>query len=137
MRVQIKTAILAREKSFDESCDWVDEDEDIRRLNYYEGDGSGDGGGFTKNSGIEGYVDYTVAIPTQSELQKWLRDVHKIQIEVEADWNQEMTEIIGYYNFTYKTWSEKVDIVIKNKLTSFALYEEALEDGLLAALKTL
>lgn len=134
MRVQIKTAILAREKGFDESCDWVDDDEDIRRLNYYEGDGSG----FIKNYDINTkYVYYTVAIPTQSELQKWLRDVHKVQIEVEADWNQEMTEIIGYYNFTYKTWSEKVDIVIKNKLTSFALYEEALEDGLLTALKTL
>lgn len=73
---------------------------------------------------------------TQSELQTWLRDVHKIQIEIEAAWNQEMTEIIGYYCFKYKTWSEKVEIVFKD-MEHFDTYEQALEVALLESLKSI
>lgn len=72
--------------------------------------------------------------PNQSELQTWLREIHKIQIEIDANWNPETTEIIGYTYVVYRTWSELVNMVFEKRQT-FETYEQALEVALLESLK--
>lgn len=79
------------------------------------------------------YESYnTIAIPTQSLLQKWLREVHHIHVEVGLNFNDKF-HYSAVYNRNY------VDLfdTIKHKRynTNFNTYEEALEVGLTEALK--
>jgi hypothetical protein len=87
---------------------------------------------FDWNDGVE-----YVSAPTQSLLQKWLREKHKLFVWVEPDeinkksmctyFIQSMDESIVINEFSeprFKTW------IMANKT-----YEEALEKGLLEALK--
>lgn len=133
MNIQYNTAKLAKEKGFIvETIDQIhntfyDEEGTLDTLPYYMN--HYDMNDFYREEGVQSCL-----APIQSELQTWLREVHKIQIEIEAAWNQEMTEIIGYYYFNYKTWSEKVEIVFK-EMKHFDTYEQALEVALLEALK--
>ena len=76
------------------------------------------------------------SFPSQSLLQKWLREEHKIHIIVnpysnndsELDWTVEVIKNILVFNETYKSFMPKV-ITIKDT------YEEALEKGLVYSLK--
>ncbi len=66
--------------------------------------------------------------PTQSLLQKWLREVHKIHVRIDVqdtDWYFGLDSISS--EFEYKSQCEP----------SFKSHEEALEEGLLEALKLL
>lgn len=65
--------------------------------------------------------------PTQSLLQKWLRDKHKINISVEPDWDT--GNIVKCYVITI--WFDKIIEPLKDHKT----YEQALEKGLQEALK--
>ena len=133
MNIQYNTAKLAKEKGFDWQTLSFYDLEDKRLMN----DRIGSLGGHdccSTNPLYHYEIEDILAAPTQSELQTWLREVHKIQIEIEAAWNREMTEIIGYYYFNYKTWSEKVEIVFK-EIEHFDTYEQALEVALLESLK--
>ena len=60
--------------------------------------------------------------PTQSLLQKWLREIHNIHIEINRTYEK------GYY--TYEYFIDK-----NNQLFGFKNFEEALEKGLLEGLK--
>lgn len=146
MRITLKTAKLAKEKGFNSIRKQDISDSYYSRFNgetfhFYMNDefvvaetNSNLIFGLINNyQGKTTPYEYYLA-PIQSELQTWLREVHKIQIEIEAVWNQEMTEIIGYYYFNYKTWSEKVEIVFK-EMKHFDTYEQALEAALLKSLK--
>ena len=113
--ISLETAKLAKEKGFNEICD-----------SHFEKDGEtydSYGLPFKPNDKQEHEILY--ARPSQSLLQKWLREEHKIHIVI-------MPCIIPsnevkYYIFTGKLkwdWAELFDT-----------YEEALEVGLQEALK--
>lgn len=71
---------------------------------------------------------YTIyEAPTQSLLQKWLREVHNIHV-----W------LIPASDTTYRAWYSnklELDLIKTNHTESFLVYEEALETGLQEALK--
>lgn len=64
--------------------------------------------------------------PTQSLLQKWLREKHKIHIEIEY-----LDEVLPY-RCIVTTISNNTEVFISKFHTK---YEEALEEGLIEALK--
>jgi hypothetical protein len=107
--VSFETAKLAREKGFNENC-------------YF---------GFDNNVGNEtlGDLNYTnsdnlyLMQPTQSLLQKWLRDVKGIRIIINTDYIKE--------TYSYSIFSKLHAIKEYRSYT----YEEALEEGLKDALK--
>lgn len=66
--------------------------------------------------------------PTQSDLQKWLREKHNIHIEI--CYNDQ----IGY-RVWIKSFSDNILSVKKEDNIFFNTYEEALEQGLLEGLK--
>ena len=127
--ISFETAILAKEKGFDEFC----------RKGFNEnGESSGFSGyvymkKYNKNSAVHfidtnteefTYPKIVCTQPTQSLLQKWLREVHNIHIEINRTYEK------GYYLYEY--------FINKNKqLFGFKSYEEALEIGLQEALKLL
>lgn len=71
------------------------------------------------------YKDYCLA-PTQSLLQKWLRDVHKIFVLILHDGKS------FYYQIQRPEWD---NCITNFELNTVFTYEEALENGLLEALK--
>ena len=115
--IEFKTANLAKEKCFDESCDNVFDEGEVRRLMYYEGDGTG----FVKNSEINNeYESFLFTNPTQSLLAKWLREVHNINVYCMPC---EHNEKLWYNNIASQT------------PVFTGTYEEALEIGLQEGLK--
>lgn len=67
---------------------------------------------------------------TQSLLQKWLREVHSIHINPLKEYNNKNT-----YTYEMIFWIE--DIQNSIQMDSYNTYEEALEAGLIEALKTI
>ena len=68
--------------------------------------------------------------PTQSLLQRWLREKYNIQIEIYYGLN-------GYLVKAYKTVEEAINLelkIIAGEVKKYETYEEALEDGLMEAL---
>ena len=102
--IGFETAKLAKEKGFKRLCDFS-----------YDEDGM-----------ITGNCEqvYNFVAPTQSLLQKWLREKHKIHIELQCDSNYYKYFILIYY---------KTNCVFS--LDDSLIYEEALEIGLQEALK--
>ena len=85
--VSFETAKLAKEEGFQWQCNHIypefDYNDGATKLNYFQGDGNG----YTTNKAIQKESDYLdddtcCTAPTQSFLQKWLRDVHNIYIVV-------------------------------------------------------
>ena len=69
--------------------------------------------------------------PTQSELQKWLRDKHEIHINIGRSFKCYNVDFIIKYDK-----EEDNNIVLERDLfTDYNTYEEALEEGLIKALK--
>lgn len=115
--ITFETAKLAKEKGFN----WVSyffEDNEI----YYE---------YLCYEDCEIDVNRVILCPTQSLLQKWLREEHNIHIYVET-YNNGILDFVPYVG------------IPKNRIMSFKTieqdktyltYEEALEKGLQEALK--
>jgi hypothetical protein len=140
VRIENQTAILAKIKGFDEFCDWVwnPDTQESERLMYYEGSPYEEPG-FTKNSDIEEGYSFTHVVPTQSELQTWLRNVHGIHISIEVSYD-DLKQFKGYENLVYRNSDEKWASLmeyIKDDYSLFTTYEDALEDGLVKALMML
>jgi hypothetical protein len=68
--------------------------------------------------------------PTQSLLQKWLREVHKISVEVSSSWWDK-----GKCEWKYNVYKEELGDDSPCSLTVFKSYEEALEIGIQEGLK--
>ena len=86
-----------------------------------------------------GFGDITL-IPTQSLLQKWLREVHNIEILInrippEAVLASKNNGKNILNNYSYYVWSLNNNPRIANKGSFKNTYEEALEIGLQEALK--
>ena len=114
--ISLETAKLAKEKGFPQSQNAIQYTEDCDH-------NTGDHGQFIKHS------RYTCV--TQSLLQKWLREVHKIHIGVKPFYDAKFG-IITYAGDILQIGN----YIAKNKrLTVQPTYESALEISLIEALK--
>ena len=125
--VSFKTAQLAKEKGFDWLCDTVYFlDGSNRQLQYFEGNGMG----LSKNS-LDGFYASNSLIactrPQQSLLQKWLRDIHNIVIQI----------IIFDKGFLTKEKYCYQYIIGENEISQsvYKTYEKALEEAFYETLK--
>ncbi len=75
---------------------------------------------------------YTCKAPTQSLLQRWLREKHKIHISVEPKWTISFRGILYY--FVVKVYTGRYQD-IKYSIRKYKTHEEGLEIGLFEALK--
>ncbi len=116
-KINFETAKLAKEKGFD----W-----DVTE-------------GFTKDGAIfvcgkkSGFFSKECRRPTQSLLQKWLRDVHKIEINIEPGWENSKKEVVEYIPWVYYRVSE--EHLPDEEAIYLKVYEEALEIALVEALE--
>ena len=137
--VSFETAMLLKEKGFNELCCHFYEDNDLCKLSHYQGDGTG----FVRNNSpmdMKLYCDeMQCTAPTQSLAQRWLREIHHITFNANPHSNN--GEIV--YIVTIKVISNKkhVDFNVmmdtRNKATMFETYEDAIEEGLKYCLKTI
>jgi hypothetical protein len=114
--VTLETAKLAKEKGFNWPCN-----------DYHN---KRDGNYISSETIMISYHDYNsqinnTSLPTQSSLQKWLREVHTIYINIRYYCHPEEGFEVGLF-------PENMDVV---HLYDFKTYEEALEIGLQEALK--
>ena len=120
--VSFETAKLAKEKGFDErTILWFGKNDEI--INLF--------GAKTFNSNIGNRSDFQCCAPTQSLLQKWLREKHSIHIVVNP--TIEMYWTFGLINLGNENIKLNGPIVYNNH--DYNTYEEALEIGLQEALK--
>lgn len=125
--VKFETAIFAKEKGFNIPTLYFYLDGSLRYNHSIK---------LRNSNTLPGTID--VSAPTQSLLQKWLRDVHNIDIQitlVKAGYNEYKVEIYkrpeNTNEYTYFFIKEEDCVYIKY----FHTYEEALEEGLQEALK--
>jgi hypothetical protein len=117
MRINLETAKLAKEKGYDESCSSVFVDGNPKEL----------GGVQRKNSTYQNQITR----PTQSDLQKWLREVHNIYVN--SDYYHGYPEVRFYYDV--KILSDDNYNGNQDSDDNIYTYEQAMELGLQEALK--
>jgi len=126
--VQFETAKLAKEKGFGWptlNYQWTDKKFSQSVIN------SSSGGRLHIQSQWNEGSEITISIPTQSLLQKWLREKHQIIVLASLD----QTSYPKYCPeiFKYKDFGNYQEVTIKD-FALYKTYEEALEAGLLSAL---
>jgi len=128
--ITFETAKLAKEKRFDWKCNKVytnHRGQNLRSTRYWEGID-----GYVFNDSF--YFGYDICTaPTQSLLQKWLREIHKLNVIVNLTHG---SKSVHYYPFIYDCnvhRPKEVDLYDVNNYVK--TYEEALEKGLQEALK--
>jgi len=132
--ISLETAKLAKEKGFNviTNSHWQRDYGDLENGNYPPLDS------FTFYENIPYRVSKTVDLvpaPTQSLLQKWLREEHYIHIDLTFDdnvWN------INIGTFSFPDWCADDSFRLEEKESqneSIVAYTEALEKGLYEALK--
>ena len=122
--ITYNTAKLAKEKGFNYPYIFP---EQVGVLSCYSG--IGNLGTSLMNNAI-----YNIQAPTQSLLQRWLREEHKIEVSI--SWEQNMN---WFYSIMW-LWGTNAMITlelddINNTKSGYKTYEEALEQGLIEALK--
>lgn len=110
-KVKFETAKLAKEKGFDIKCK-----NPVNQNGVKLGGISGGGGNI---------MDERIQIPTQSLLQKWLREIHGLVIDIDYDGSEKWFYTISKYPSTDFLLSEG----------GYEKYEEALEYSLQESLK--
>ena len=123
--IQFETAKIAKARGFNIVCktgyhgDFGDlKGDDYPFLGTYS---------FLKDYPCNNKEEHQIAAPTQALLQKWFREVHSLDIEPEKYQHNED----GRY-YKCRVWGEEFENA--GYVTGFDSYEEALEEGLLAAL---
>lgn len=116
--ITFETAKLAKEKGFDEVCSYLYENS--KEIVYTT----------HKNSGLNKHFDWYSA-PSQSLLQRWMREKYNIHIEI--TWNPNETDKHYYASLNYIVGAHNKDTL--NEAITYITYEEALEVGLYEALK--
>jgi len=149
-RINFETAKLAKEKRFD----WLISGYYVEYLETYESDSPAHQmtkgeiefiNEYMSNNKVGDFSNsnYTMySAPTQSRLQKWLRDVHSIYVTALPFRNTEDgIELCWYYSLVQD--SEELDDILCNEFhlgasdNNYQTYEEALEAGLQVALNYL
>jgi hypothetical protein len=123
--VSFETSKLAKEKGFD----WETYDAFIENQTYRCP--------LTEQFNSKGFPKKAISRPTQSLLQKWLREVHGINIFMTFKPNIKKWDFIPYFmNMNAKEYIEYNSEYTKiHNERRFDTYEEALELGLQEALK--
>lgn len=112
--VKKETALAAKEKGFDWECMFQTDD----KGSIYAG--------YESNNNLD---NNRVCLPTQSLLQKWLREKHKIDV---IPTMSEFSRTYGYKVYYVKDGRTHVN---NQMFTKYETYEQALEVGLQEALK--
>ena len=137
--VSFETAMLLKEKGFNEPCSHYYEDNDLYKLGYYHGEGTG----FVRNnSPIDGRFlceKMQCTAPTQSLAQKWLRETRNITFNANPHSND--GKIIYVVTIKVISSNKYIDFNVmmdaSNKATMFDNYEDAIEAGLKYCLKSI
>ena len=137
--VSFETAMLLKEKGFNEPCCHFYEDNELHELNYYQGNGAG----FVRNNSQINDMMYCeemqCAAPTQSLAQKWLRETHHITFNANPHSND--GKIIYVVTIKVISSNKYIDFNVmmdtSNKATMFDTYEDAIESGLKHCLKSI
>ena len=119
--VTFEVAKLAKEKGFNEKCNFY----------YQKGVINTDGCFNRYNKGVE----YICSAPTQSLLQRWLREEKEIIIAISVDIDHDLHRVCYEYGVCYDFDGRTMEY--HNCYDSFGRYEEALEDALKYALENL
>jgi len=127
--ITFETAKLAKEKGFD-----IPIQHTVNKQNLVYSEYSKDLVKMIDTNVVDNWNDpkfiEICSAPTQSLLQKWLREVHKINLVPDCMW------IKGGYECTgYDLNNENKEIISLTKYGKYPTYEEALEAGLQEALK--
>ena len=124
--VNFKIAKIAKSNGFQEYCTHLYDEKGVLGINFHSESRT------YKNSRED---TWNTAAPTQSLLQKWLREVHNIDISVTPNVN---VHVEYYYFATIITLApNKLSLLEENLEPSYFSYEEALEAGLWKALKSI
>ena len=137
--VSFETAILLKEKGFNEPCSYYYEDDELYKLCYYQGNGTG----FVRNSSpINDRLsceEMQCTAPTQSLAQKWLRETRNITFNANPHSND--GKIIYVVTIKVISSNKYIDFNVmmdtSNKATMFDTYEDAIESGLKYCLKSI
>ena len=137
--VSFETAMLLKEKGFNEPCSYYYEDNELYKLYHYQGDGTG----FSRNnSPINDRLScekMQCTAPTQSLAQKWLRETHYITFN--ANPHSNYGKIIYVVTIKVISSNKYIDFNVmmdnSNKATMFDTYEDAIEAGLKYCLKSI
>lgn len=137
--VSFETAMLLKEKGFNEPCSHYYEDNDLYKLGYYHGEGTG----FVRNnSPIDGRFlceKMQCTAPTQSLAQKWLRETRNITFNANPHSND--GKIIYVVTIKVISSNKYIDFNVmmdtSNKAIMFDTYEDAIESGLKYCLKSI
>tara|TARA_R110001632_G_scaffold40980_1_gene102808 strand:+ start:1467 stop:1871 length:405 start_codon:yes stop_codon:yes gene_type:complete len=127
--ITFDTAKLAKEKGFENKTPHKLRRDYYNHLGEINGDVTEYIKAYVANKGLEKYN--TIDAPSQSLLQKWLREEHKINVESNYLPN------IQKYSCLYIPMRGKACISDRKYVSKlkFDTYEEALEEGLQEALK--
>lgn len=113
--ITFETAKLAKEKGFNEEC----------RFNVFRGTKDY----ITKEKSINSKLSSTTySQPTQTKLQRWLREVHDIHISLNYEIEGYSCTIGGYDQINHN----HVGVELEEQYNT---YEQTLEAGILVALK--
>ena len=137
--VSFETAMLLKEKGFNEPRSHYYEDNDLYKLGYYHGEGTG----FVRNnSPIDGRFlceKMQCTAPTQSLAQKWLRETRNITFNANPHSND--GKIIYVVTIKVISSNKYIDFNVmmdtSNKAIMFDTYEDAIESGLKHCLKSI
>ena len=137
--VSFETAMLLKEKGFNEPCPYYYEDDELYKLGYYHGEGTG----FVRNnSPIDGRFlceKMQCTAPTQSLAQKWLRETRNVTFNANPHSND--GKIIYVVTIKVISSNKYIDFNVmmdtSNKATMFDTYEDAIESGLRHCLKSI
>ena len=137
--VSLETAMLLKEKGFNEPCSYYYEDDDLYKLGYCHGDGTG----FVRNnSPINEKIsceEMQCTTPTQSLAQKWLRETRNVTFNANPHSND--GKIIYVVTIKVISSNKYVDFNVmmdtSNKAIMFKTYEDAIEAGLKYCLKSI
>ena len=137
--VSFETAMLLKEKGFNEPCSYYYENNELYKLCYYQGDGTGF---VCNNSPISDRLsceEMQCTAPTQSLAQKWLRESRSITFNANSHSNN--GEIIYVVTIKVISSNKYIDFNVmmdtSNKAIMFDNYEEAIESGLKYCLKSI
>lgn len=122
--ISFETAKLAKEKGFDISVNraWSDKDNKIGEYEHFYF--------FNNDEKVKDHFRFPLySAPTQSLLQKWLREKHHLIIIVAYQYEHDSTP------YSYWIYKELQSLPINQWVNDLNTYEEALELGLQEALK--
>jgi hypothetical protein len=126
--VEFKTAKLAKEKGFDIQCN------NVFIQSYFQDDVAQ-----SKQNVFNGYISCInlkgiCFQPEQNLLQKWIREIHKINIEIIGFVDSPEETVCYYYHLRDMTKYSTLLILPDSSENTFDTYEECLENSIYKSL---